>query len=74
MSKPLSRYDTELEYIPTQFICELCKFNKADGISFKSSLYKNGTNYVLFSTNDTSVAECVNVKTTTIEHVEINDK
>ncbi len=71
MTKPLSRYDTELEYVPTQFICELCKINGADGISFKSSLDGKGTNYVLFSANDKTVAECIKVNTVTIEHVEI---
>ena len=71
MTKPLSRYDTELEYVPTQFICELCKINGADGISFRSSLDGKGTNYVLFSANDKSVAECIKVNTVTIEHVEI---
>jgi len=71
MSKPLSRYDTELDYVPTQFICELCKINKADGISFKSSLDKKGINYVLFSVNE-DIAECIKVKNISIEHVEIN--
>lgn len=71
MSKPLSRYDTELDYVPTQFICELCKINGADGISFKSSLNENGINYVLFDANDINVAECIKVRNITIEHVEI---
>lgn len=41
LSKPLRRYDSELEYVPTQLICEYCKNAViADGISFDSSLYK----------------------------------
>lgn len=71
MSKPLSRYDTELEYVPTQFICELCRKNGADGICFNSSLHQSGMNYVLFCGNDDSKIKCQSVETKTIEHVEI---
>ena len=57
LSKPLRRYDSELEYVPTQLICEYCKrIVGADGISFESSLHKGGRNYVLF---DDSSAKCV---------------
>lgn len=71
MSKPLSRYDTELEYVPTQFICELCRINGADGICFNSSLHHSGMNYVLFCGNDDSKIKCKSVETLAIEHVEI---
>jgi len=71
MSKPLSRYDTELEYVPTQFICELCRANGADGICFNSSLHHSGMNYVLFCGNDDTKIKCQDVKIKTIEHVEI---
>lgn len=58
LSKPLRRYDTELEYIPTQLICEYCKRNNADGICFNSSLHSGGVNYVLFNPED---AKCISV-------------
>lgn len=58
LSKPLRRYDTELEYIPTQLICEYCKRNNADGICFNSSLHSGGVNYVLFNPED---AKCTSV-------------
>ena len=64
LSKPLTRYDTELEYVPTQWICEYCKINGADGISFTSSLDKTGVNYVLFDQND---AKCTKVTAHTIK-------
>jgi hypothetical protein len=36
LSKPMRRYDSKLEYISTQFICEFIKFNTAaDGIYFE---------------------------------------
>lgn len=49
LSKPMRRYDSELEYIPTQFICEYIRFfTGAKGIKFKSSLYEKGSNIVFF--------------------------
>ena len=59
LSKPLRRYDTDLEYVPTQSICEYCKMKDIDGIIFRSSLHKDGLNLVLFDENN---AECIKVK------------
>jgi hypothetical protein len=70
LSKPLRRFDSELEYVPTQMICEYCKnIVHADGISFESSLYKGGKNYVLF---DESNAECVEVEKHVIHKIDID--
>lgn len=70
LSKPLRRYDTELEYVPTQFICEYCRHNlEADGISFESSLHRGGRNYVLF---DQSLVECTKVETHEITKIDID--
>ena len=50
LSKPMRRYDNEIEYIPTQFICEFIKvFTGANGIKFSSSLHPSGNNYVIFN-------------------------
>lgn len=69
LSKPLRRYDSELEYVPTQFICEYCKeYIGADGVSFESSLYKGGRNYVLFNP---SAAKCKSTQSCEITRVEI---
>lgn len=69
LSKPLRRYDTELEYIPTQWICEFCKVKLgADGVCFKSSLQEGGKNYVLF---DSDKAKCVSVQSHVIRRVNI---
>lgn len=49
LSKPMRRYDSEIEYIPTQFICEFIKiFTGASGIRFSSSLHPTGKNVVMF--------------------------
>ncbi|MEL6988103.1 MAG: RES domain-containing protein, partial [Bacteroidota bacterium] len=59
LSKPMRRYDSQLEYIPTQFICEFIKVNTgADGIRFSSSLHPAGKNYVAF---DQNLFECKKV-------------
>ena len=68
LSKPLRRYDTELEYIPTQLICEYCKRNNADGICFNSSLHSGGVNYVLFNPDD---AKCTSVVSREIKSIQI---
>jgi hypothetical protein len=60
LSKPMRRYDSELEYIPTQFICEYIKvFTKAKGIRFRSSLHEPGINIVFF---EPELMECKSVK------------
>lgn len=72
LSKPLRRYDSELEYVPTQLICEYCKrIVGADGISFESSLYKGGRNYVLF---DGNAAKCIRVDIHEITQIDIDRK
>ncbi|WP_298248307.1 RES family NAD+ phosphorylase [uncultured Christiangramia sp.] len=59
LSKPMRRYDSEIEYIPTQFICEFIKVQTgADGIRFRSSLDTKGKNIVLFDQNK---IECTKV-------------
>jgi hypothetical protein len=60
LSKPMRRYDSEIEYIPTQFICEFIKvFTGAMGIRFDSSLHPEGKNIVIF---DQELMECVEVQ------------
>ena len=71
LSRPLRRFDTDLEYIPTQLICEFCRLNKADGIRFRSSLYPEGENLVLFDPSD---AECVDVEIHEISKITIESR
>ena len=72
LSKPLRRYDSELEYIPTQFICEFIKvITGADGIKFNSSLHKDGVNIVLF---EQEKVNCLVVEKEFINDVSIKSK
>lgn len=69
LSKPMRRFDSILEYIPTQFICEYIRYNTgADGIQFNSSLHKEGVNVVIF---DGAKMECLTVDAFQIESVKI---
>lgn len=70
LSKPMRRYDSELEYIPTQFICEFIKvFTGASGIRFSSSLHPNGNNIVLF---DQNLMTCKSVKKIKVNSVNLH--
>ena len=69
LSKPIRRYDSEIEYIPTQFICEYIRYiSDADGILFNSSLHNGGKNIVLFNQDK---VECVKVDMYRVSEVDI---
>jgi hypothetical protein len=69
LSKPMRRYDTEIEYIPTQFICEFIKvYTGASGIRFRSSLHPSGKNIVLF---DQSLMSCSEVSLTKVTSLKL---
>lgn len=70
LSKPMRRYDSDLEYIPTQFICEFIKvFTGALGVRFNSSLHPSGNNIVLF---DQNLMTCISVKKVKINSVNLH--
>jgi hypothetical protein len=70
LSKPIRRYDSDIEYIPTQFICEFIKYViGADGILFNSSLHKGGQNLVLFKDGK---VDCIEVKKYILTNISID--
>lgn len=72
LSKPMRRYDSELDYIPTQFICEFIKvFTNVQGIKFRSSLHNIGNNLVVFNQD---IMECKEVKKVQVSKVSIDSK
>jgi len=72
LSKPMRRYDSELDYIPTQFICEFIKvFTNVQGIKFRSSLHNIGNNLVIFNKD---IMKCNNVKKVQVSKVTIKSK
>lgn len=48
LSKPITPDVAELEYLPTQYLCELIKKSQFDGVKFQSSV-GDGVNYTLFN-------------------------
>jgi len=48
LSKPIIPREANLEYLPSQYLCELVKHMGFNGIIFKSSI-SDGNNYVIFS-------------------------
>lgn len=70
LSKPMRRYDSELDYIPTQFICEFIKvFTNVQGIKFRSSLHNIGNNIVVFNQD---IMDCIEIKKVQVTKVKIN--
>lgn len=54
LSKPVSPDNSEIEYLPTQFLSELIKNQGYDGFSYKSALGP-GDNYVIFDERNVSL-------------------
>jgi len=50
LSKPIIPRETNLEYLPSQYLCELLKLIGFHGIIYKSSV-SDGNNYVIFKDN-----------------------
>lgn len=55
LKKPVRSSDQPIDYIPTQYLCELAKSSNLDGVIYSSSLDPTGLNVVLF---DVNAAQC----------------
>jgi len=53
LSKPVRRFDKELDYLPSQYLCEYVKSLGYDAIEYGSSLNIGGVNLAIF--NDTKL-------------------
>lgn len=71
LSKPRRRSDNELDYLPTQYLCEFIKSMGYDGVEFQSSLYSGGYNLAIFNPEK---FECISVKVCDIENIELKHK
>ncbi len=70
LSRPVrSRDNSDVEYTPTQAVCEYCKQNGAGGIRFKSALNRIGVNVVLF---DPDRAVCRSVTPVEVTKMELD--
>ena len=73
LSKPINPKYAAIDYIPTQFICELVKSNGFDGIKFRSSLGQ-GNNIVLFNDKKIKIVDVQLIQTiqeTNYDYLEI---
>lgn len=48
MAKPMSRWDSDLDYLPTQFISDFAKYLGYDGVKYFSTFDKDSYNLALF--------------------------
>lgn len=54
LSRPVNKSDSEMDYLPTQYLCEFLKFSGFDAVEYQSSLNPKGINITLF--NDSKVS------------------
>lgn len=59
IAKPLRRQDSELDYLPAQYIADFVKSLGFDGICYKSTLNNEGVNYAFF---DYKKFRCIDVQ------------
>lgn len=67
IAKPLRRQDSELDYLPSQYIADYIKSLGYDGICYRSTLNKSGVNYAIF---DNKKFECIAVSLVHVNSVE----
>ena len=56
MAKPMSRWDSELDYLPTQYISDFAKYLGYDGVKYYSTFDKTAFNLALF---DSTACDCI---------------
>lgn len=73
IAKPLRRQDSEIDYLPTQYISDFVKSLGFDGIKYKSTLNPEGTNYAIFDTKKFKCKEikCYNIDSLIYNYTEI---
>ncbi|MGD0709569.1 MAG: RES family NAD+ phosphorylase [Bacteroidales bacterium] len=69
LSEPLRRYDSELDYLPTQYLCEFVKSQGYDGVEYGSAMNKGGINLAIFNDNK---LKCVSKKVIEIKNIIID--
>jgi hypothetical protein len=52
IAKPLRRHDSELDYLPTQYISDYIKSQGFDGVEYVSTMHEGGFNLAIFDCNN----------------------
>lgn len=68
LARPLRRQDNELDYLPTQYLCEYIKSLGYHGVEYGSAMHEGGINLVIF---DDDKYECVKTKVFEISKIDI---
>ncbi len=69
LSKPLRKTDSDLEYLPTQYLCEYIKSSlKVHGVEYASAMHTGGINYAFF---DDQKFQFKNAKTVEINKIDM---
>ena len=69
LSKPLRRHDSDLEYLPTQYLCEFIKYIGFEGVEYGSAMRKGGVNIAFF---DDIKFQCTKTEIVEVENIEIS--
>ena len=51
LAKPVSKRDSDLDYLPTQYISDFAKYLGYDGVKYISTFDKNSYNVAIFDAN-----------------------
>lgn len=71
ISRPLRRYDSNLDYLPTQYISDYIKSIGYSGIKYKSTMCNDGTNFAIFNKD---LLQCVEVLNYEIDSLKYDPK
>lgn len=74
LRRPVDASDHYVDYIPTQYLCEMAKSTGLDGVIYLSSLDRDGRNVVLFDIDAAGVASVKIVKVTELTAVWSEDR
>lgn len=67
IAKPLRNNGNNLEYLPTQYICDFIKTLNYDGIKYRSSMNLGGYNIAFFNEK---LFKCIDTKTYDVESID----
>jgi len=69
LSRPLRRHDSDLEYLPTQYLCEFIKHIGYEGVEYGSAMRKDGINIAFF---DDKKFNCIKTEILEVKDIEIS--
>ena len=71
LSRPVRRQDSELDYLPTQYLTEFIKSIKSDGVAYGSSFNNSGMNLAIFNPEN---FECIKVNVYEVIDITFNHR